>query len=90
MDRSEKSITNARAQTEQHAWAEKLVVDLNAIWMEVVAVKDHVSQLYQSLHTVPIQIQTLIKRVDIMEQLEHVRDAVRQDVNELVRRRDSN
>ncbi|KAB1216289.1 hypothetical protein CJ030_MR4G026707 [Morella rubra] len=68
MDHSEKSITNAGAQTEQLAWVEELVVELNAIRIEVVAMRDHVSQLYQSLHTVPIQIQILIKRMDIMEE----------------------
>ncbi|KAB1206604.1 hypothetical protein CJ030_MR7G020489 [Morella rubra] len=90
MDCFEKSITNAGAQAERPAWVEELVVELNAIRVEVVAVRDHVSQLYQSLHTIPIQIWTLIKRMDIMEeQLEHVREAVGQDVDEPIRRRDS-
>ncbi|KAB1220171.1 hypothetical protein CJ030_MR3G012022 [Morella rubra] len=65
--------------------------ELNAIRMELLAVRDYVSQLHQSLHIVSIQIRTLIKRVDVMEeQLEHVRDAVRQDLDESVCRCDSN
>ncbi|KAB1205862.1 hypothetical protein CJ030_MR7G027953 [Morella rubra] len=101
MDLSEKNITNAGAQIERPTWAKELVVELNAIQMEVFAVRDHMSQMYLSLHTVLIQIRTLIKQVDNMEEqlehvrdknkikLEHVRDAVRQDVDEPVRCRDS-
>ncbi|KAB1219412.1 hypothetical protein CJ030_MR3G001105 [Morella rubra] len=64
--------------------------ELNAMQMELIFVREHVSQLHQSLHTVPIQLRTLIKWVDIMEeQLEHVCDAIGQDLDEPVRRRDS-
>ncbi|KAB1206234.1 hypothetical protein CJ030_MR7G014389 [Morella rubra] len=130
-DRSEKSITKARAQTEQPAWVDAMVIELKesiwiivkpmhtlykdfhtrltilennfslterglreeviAMWMELTSMKKHVSQLYQSLSIVPIQLRMLIKRVDIIEErLEHVCDAIEQDLNEPARCRDSN
>ncbi|KAB1222905.1 hypothetical protein CJ030_MR2G013605 [Morella rubra] len=57
-----------------------LMEELNIMRMELFSVREQLSQLSQSVHTIPIQLQTLIKRVDNMEEhLTHVRDALKQD-----------
>ncbi|KAB1210076.1 hypothetical protein CJ030_MR6G011348 [Morella rubra] len=61
-----------------------------AMQNELTSVIAHVSQLYHSLSTVSIQVRTFIKRVDnVEEQLEHVRDAIGQDLKEPSHRHDS-
>ena len=72
------------------ALMEMALRELNAMWTELFSVREHMSQLSQSLYTIPIQLRTLIKRVDNMEeQLEHVHDALRQDLDQPTRLCDS-
>ncbi|KAB1203700.1 hypothetical protein CJ030_MR8G025481 [Morella rubra] len=57
---------------------------------ELISMIGHVSQLYQSLSTPLIQLWTLIKQVDDMEErLEHVCEAIGQDLEEPTRHHDS-
>ncbi|KAB1221413.1 hypothetical protein CJ030_MR2G013137 [Morella rubra] len=57
--------------------------ELNIMRMEIIRIREQLSQLSQSVHTVPIQLQTLVRRVDNMEEhLAHVRDALGQDLDE--------
>ena len=57
--------------------------ELNIMRMEIIRIREQWSQLSQSVHTVPVQLQTLVRRVDNMEEhLVHVSDALRQDLDE--------
>ncbi|KAB1199060.1 hypothetical protein CJ030_MR0G027772 [Morella rubra] len=63
-----------------------LTEELNIMRMELFSVRQQLSKLSQSVHTVPIQLQTLVRRVDNMEEhLAHVRDALGQDLDEPAR-----
>ncbi|KAB1206358.1 hypothetical protein CJ030_MR7G018911 [Morella rubra] len=63
-----------------------LTEELNIMRMELFSVRQQLSELSQSVHTVPIQLQTLVRRVDNMEEhLAHVRDALGQDLDEPAR-----
>ncbi|KAB1213499.1 hypothetical protein CJ030_MR5G003431 [Morella rubra] len=63
-----------------------LTEELNIMQMELFSVRQQLSELSQSVHTVPIQLQTLVRRVDNMEEhLAHVRDALGQDLDEPAR-----
>ncbi|KAB1205858.1 hypothetical protein CJ030_MR7G027949 [Morella rubra] len=74
LDRSgDQTCSNDRAITEE----------LNIMRMEIIRIREQLSQLSQSVHTVPVQLQTLVRRVDNMEEhLAHVRDALGQDLDE--------
>ncbi|KAB1227467.1 hypothetical protein CJ030_MR1G023797 [Morella rubra] len=62
--------------------------ELNIMRMEIIRIRE---QLSQSVHTVPVQLQTLVGRVDNIEKhLAYVRDALGQDLDELEATRDLN
>ncbi|KAB1216200.1 Zinc finger protein CONSTANS-LIKE 13 [Morella rubra] len=68
------------------ALTDRALKELNIMRMELFSVRQQLSELSQSVHTVPIQLQTLVKRVDNMEEhLAHVRDALGQDLDEPAR-----
>ena len=57
--------------------------ELNIMWMEIIRMRAQLSQLSQSVQTVPVQLQTLVRQVDNMEEyLAHVRDTLGQDLDE--------
>ena len=63
-----------------------LTEELNIMWMKLFFVRQQVFELSQFVHTVSIQLQILIRRVDNMEEhLVHVRDALGQDLDEPTR-----
>ncbi|KAB1206598.1 hypothetical protein CJ030_MR7G020483 [Morella rubra] len=60
-----------------------LTEELNIMRMKLFSVREQLFELSQSVHTVLIQLQTLVRRVDNMEEhLAHVRDALGQDLDE--------
>ncbi|KAB1226518.1 hypothetical protein CJ030_MR1G018145 [Morella rubra] len=60
-----------------------LTEEMNIMERELFAVREQLSQLSKSVHTVPIQLQTLVRRVDnIKEHLAHVHDVLGQDLEE--------
>ena len=60
-----------------------LMEEMNIMQRELFAVREQLSQSSKFVHTVPIQLQTLVRRVDNMEEhLAHVRDALGQDLDE--------
>ncbi|KAB1203244.1 hypothetical protein CJ030_MR8G022845 [Morella rubra] len=63
-----------------------LTKELNIMRMELFSVRQQLFELSQSVHTVLIQLQTLVRRVDNMEEhLAHVRDTLGQDLYEPAR-----